>query len=225
MTRTMKCLTMRFKEKKLQNLFLLEKKRSSSDLPPKPRKKIAHRAKCWEHFIQQEDDPAQCNCCYCGLEMGCDSKTVGTSPMINHLARCKLHMAAQESKTQTQLTGNSSGPALAVRYDPLLVEIYRIATVTVIKHVLFLIHGYVDNQSMTGGHVQNFFLEETSEIALMAWQDDRHDQVAESSLLRVETHVVDDVSDYDIAPVNPPNDEYVSDGDVEADRDSDDDSE
>ncbi|KAG2311645.1 hypothetical protein Bca52824_023202 [Brassica carinata] len=59
----------------------------------------------------------------------------------------------------------------------------------------------------------------------MAWQDDRHDQVAESSLLRVETHVVDDVSDYDIAPVNPPNDEYVSDGDVEADRDSDDDSE
>ncbi|KAH0939276.1 hypothetical protein HID58_006737, partial [Brassica napus] len=41
--------------------------------------------------------------------------------------------------------------------------------------------------------------------------DDRRDQVAESSLLRVETHVVDDVSDYDIAPVNPPNDEYVSD--------------
>ncbi|KAH0883628.1 hypothetical protein HID58_059724, partial [Brassica napus] len=41
--------------------------------------------------------------------------------------------------------------------------------------------------------------------------DDRRDQVAESSLLRVETHVVDDVSDYDLAPVNPPNDEYVSD--------------
>uniref|UniRef100_A0A0D3DNN8 Uncharacterized protein n=1 Tax=Brassica oleracea var. oleracea TaxID=109376 RepID=A0A0D3DNN8_BRAOL len=50
-----------------------------------------------------------------------------------------------------------------------------------------------------------------SEIALTAWQDDRCDQVAESSLLRVETHVVDDVSDYDIALVNPPNDEYVSD--------------
>ncbi|WZZ57410.1 hypothetical protein YC2023_057517 [Brassica napus] len=68
-------------------------------------------------------------------------------------------------------------------------------------------------------------IRETPEIALTAWQDDRRDQVAESSLLRVETHVVDDVSDYDIAPVNPPNDEYVSDGDVEADRDSDDDSE
>ncbi|KAG5406040.1 hypothetical protein IGI04_012159 [Brassica rapa subsp. trilocularis] len=60
-------------------------------------------------------------------------------------------------------------------------------------------------------------IRETPEIALTAWQDDRRDQVAESSLLRVETHVVDDVSDYDIAPVNPPNDEYVSDGDVEAD--------
>ena len=68
-------------------------------------------------------------------------------------------------------------------------------------------------------------IRETSEIALTAWQDDRRDQVAESSLLQVETHGVDDVSDYDIAPVNPPNDEYVSDGDVEADRDSDDGSE
>ena len=68
-------------------------------------------------------------------------------------------------------------------------------------------------------------IRETSEIALTAWQDDRRDQVAESSLLRVETHVVDDVSDYDITPVNPPDDEYVSDGDVEADRDSDDGSE
>ncbi|KAG5393585.1 hypothetical protein IGI04_023548 [Brassica rapa subsp. trilocularis] len=54
-------------------------------------------------------------------------------------------------------------------------------------------------------------IRETSEIALIAWQDDRCDQVAESSLLRVETHVVDDVSDYDIASVNPPTDEYVSD--------------
>ena len=41
----------------------------------------------------------------------------------------------------------------------------------------------------------------------------------------METHVVDDVSDYDIAPVNLPNDEYVSDADVEADRDSNEDSE
>ncbi|KAH0904488.1 hypothetical protein HID58_043991 [Brassica napus] len=97
--------------------------------------------------------------------------------------------------------------------------------VTVIKHVLFFIHGYVNNQSMTGGPAPKKFprgIRDTSEIALTAWQDDRRDQVAEISLLRVETHVVDDVSDYDIAPVNPPNDEYVSDGDVEADRDSDD---
>ncbi|WZZ34639.1 hypothetical protein YC2023_018040 [Brassica napus] len=63
-------------------------------------------------------------------------------------------------------------------------------------------------------------IRETSEIALTAWQDDRRDQVAESSLLRVETHVVDDVSDYDLAPVNPPNDEYVSDVEVQSDGDS-----
>ncbi|KAH0937590.1 hypothetical protein HID58_005051 [Brassica napus] len=61
-------------------------------------------------------------------------------------------------------------------------------------------------------------IRETSEIALTAWQDDRRDQVAESSLLRVETHVVDDVSDYDITPVNPPDDEYVSDGDMASRR-------
>ncbi|KAF3538613.1 hypothetical protein F2Q69_00022776 [Brassica cretica] len=66
----------------------------------------------------------------------------------------------------------------------------------------------------------------STEIALTAWQDDRRDQVAESSLLRVETHVVDDVSDCDIAPVNPPNNEYVSDAEVDgADDDSDGDSE
>ena len=59
----------------------------------------------------------------------------------------------------------------------------------------------------------------------MAWRDDSRDQVAESTLLRVETHVFDDVSDYDITLVNPLNDEYVSDGDVEADRDSGDGSE
>ncbi|KAH0893933.1 hypothetical protein HID58_056362, partial [Brassica napus] len=49
-------------------------------------------------------------------------------------------------------------------------------------------------------------------------EDDRRDQVAESSLLRVETHVVDDVSDYDLAPVNPPNDEYVSDVEMNSTR-------
>ncbi|KAG2329617.1 hypothetical protein Bca52824_000797 [Brassica carinata] len=37
------------------------------------------------------------------------------------------------------------------KYDPFVI---------VIKHVLFLIHRYVDNQSMTGGHVQKSFLEE-----------------------------------------------------------------
>ena len=33
--------------------------------------------------------------------------------------------------------------------------------VIVIKHVLFLIHGYVDSQSMIGGHAQKLFPEES----------------------------------------------------------------
>lgn len=40
--------------------------------------------------------------------------------MINHISHCKLYMADQESVTQTKLTGNSSGPALTVRYDSAL---------------------------------------------------------------------------------------------------------
>ncbi|KAH0897145.1 hypothetical protein HID58_046713, partial [Brassica napus] len=63
-------------------------------------------------------------------------------------------------------------------------------------------------------------IRKTSEIGLIAWQDDRRGQF----IVTGGTHVVDDVSDYDIAPMNPPNDEYVSDVDVESDGDSDDDS-
>ena len=33
--------------------------------------------------------------------------------------------------------------------------------VILIKHVLFLIHGYVDIQAMTGGHAQKLFPEES----------------------------------------------------------------
>ncbi|XP_010510109.2 PREDICTED: uncharacterized protein LOC104786397 [Camelina sativa] len=57
---------------------------------------------------------------------------------------------------------------------------------------------------------------ETSEIALIALQDDTHNHVvAPSSMMRVETHVVEDASDYDTLPVSPPNDEYVSEDELE----------
>ncbi|XP_013654353.2 uncharacterized protein LOC106359158 [Brassica napus] len=57
---------------------------------------------------------------------------------------------------------------------------------------------------------------ETSEDALTALQDDTHDQVvAPSEMLRFETYVVEDDSDYDSTPVVPPNDEYVSEDELE----------
>ncbi|KAF2567952.1 hypothetical protein F2Q70_00026536 [Brassica cretica] len=57
---------------------------------------------------------------------------------------------------------------------------------------------------------------ETSEVALFALQDDTHNQVvARSEMLRFEIYVVEDASDYDSTPVVPPNDEYVSEDELE----------
>ncbi|XP_048622962.1 uncharacterized protein LOC125592025 [Brassica napus] len=64
---------------------------------------------------------------------------------------------------------------------------------------------------------------ETSEDALVALQDETHNQVvAQSVMLRIETYVVEDDSDYESTPVVPPNDEYVSEDELdEACTDSD----
>ena len=57
---------------------------------------------------------------------------------------------------------------------------------------------------------------ETSEVALIVLQYDTHNQfVARSEMLRFETYVVEDDSDYDSTPVVPPNDEYVSEDELE----------
>ena len=57
---------------------------------------------------------------------------------------------------------------------------------------------------------------ETSEDALVALQDDTHNQVvAQSVMLRIETYVVKDDSDYESTPVVPPNDEYVSEDELD----------
>ncbi|KAH0875855.1 hypothetical protein HID58_073217 [Brassica napus] len=62
----------------------------------------------------------------------------------------------------------------------------------------------------------------------MALQDDtRNDVVAPSEMIRIESYVVEDDSGYDVLPVAPPNDEYVSEDELEdscADSDSDSDS-
>ena len=57
---------------------------------------------------------------------------------------------------------------------------------------------------------------ETTEDALVALQDDTHNQViAPSEMLRVESFVVEDDSDYDVTPVVSPNDKYVSEDELE----------
>ncbi|KAF3536164.1 hypothetical protein F2Q69_00023137 [Brassica cretica] len=65
---------------------------------------------------------------------------------------------------------------------------------------------------------------ETSEDALVALQDDTDYQVvAQSMMLRIETYVVEDDSDYESTPVVPPNHKYVSEDELDeacTDRDS-----
>ncbi|CAH2071145.1 unnamed protein product [Thlaspi arvense] len=57
---------------------------------------------------------------------------------------------------------------------------------------------------------------ETSEVALQAVQDDTHNHfVAASAMIQIETHDVEDASDYDMQPVCPPNDEYISEDKLE----------
>ncbi|KAH0852598.1 LOW QUALITY PROTEIN: hypothetical protein HID58_093874 [Brassica napus] len=71
-------------------------------------------------------------------------------------------------------------------------------------------------------------VQETSKVVLT--DDTRNQVVAQSEMLRIESYVVVDDSDYDSMPVVPPNDEYISedeleesctDSDSESDSDSD----
>ena len=91
--------------------------RSSSDLPPVAKKRLAHRATVWQHFNQHDDIMGLCNCRYCGQEIGCDTKKSGTSAMKNHIARCKLFKAFKASGSQQGLGTDSSGVVIAVTYD------------------------------------------------------------------------------------------------------------
>lgn len=85
--------------------------RSSTDHPPVAKKRQAHRAPVWEHFIQNEDNLSVCKCRYCGQQIGCDSKKNGTSAMNNHIGRCGK---------QPGLGTDGSGVLTAVTYDATL---------------------------------------------------------------------------------------------------------
>nr|VDC96043.1 unnamed protein product [Brassica oleracea] len=91
--------------------------RSSTDLPPLPKKRQAHRALVWQHFIQKEDNFSFCNYRYCGQEIGCDTKKSGTSAMKNHINQCKLFQTFEASGGQQGLGTDSSGVVTAVKYD------------------------------------------------------------------------------------------------------------
>ncbi|KAF3537537.1 hypothetical protein F2Q69_00020352 [Brassica cretica] len=56
----------------------------------------------------------------------------------------------------------------------------------------------------------------TRNMTHLSYLDDRHNQVVtQSEMLRFETYVVEDDSDYDSMPVVPPNDEYVSEDELQ----------
>ncbi|EFH42784.1 predicted protein [Arabidopsis lyrata subsp. lyrata] len=90
--------------------------RSSSGFAVKPRKRPAHRAPVWKHFVQQEDNLALSKCRYCGQLIGCDTVKTGTSAMTKHIKRCKL-FKMYESDSQKVLAGDSSGVMTAIKYD------------------------------------------------------------------------------------------------------------
>ncbi|CAA7043138.1 unnamed protein product [Microthlaspi erraticum] len=91
--------------------------KSSSSVPPKPRKRIAHRAEVWKLFLHNRPDDPMCFCRSCDVEIACDSKVNGTSAMKSHIAHCKLYKASQESGTQQVLRADSSGVVTALRFD------------------------------------------------------------------------------------------------------------
>ncbi|KAG7558780.1 Zinc finger BED-type [Arabidopsis thaliana x Arabidopsis arenosa] len=93
---------------------------SGADKPTKPRKKYAKRAPVWEHFIQREEDLSKSYCKYCKAEIACDTKTVGTSPMIGHINRCKQYKDWVESENQKILSSDNNGNMKLVKYDPVM---------------------------------------------------------------------------------------------------------
>ncbi|EFH39461.1 predicted protein [Arabidopsis lyrata subsp. lyrata] len=93
------------------------RKRSSSStaMPPKPKKKYAKRAPVWQHFVLKEGDDLHSSCKYCRAEIGCDTKLVGTSPMISHIERCKSFKEYDERDKQQKLSGVDGGNMKVVR--------------------------------------------------------------------------------------------------------------
>ncbi|KAK8513214.1 hypothetical protein V6N12_037705 [Hibiscus sabdariffa] len=48
------------------------------------------RSKWWAHFTDNEEDPTFASCKYCQQLIGCSTKN-GTTPLANHISRCKKY--------------------------------------------------------------------------------------------------------------------------------------
>ncbi|EFH47740.1 hypothetical protein ARALYDRAFT_909122 [Arabidopsis lyrata subsp. lyrata] len=96
--------------------------RSSSDVPKpkKAKKKQAHRAEVWQHYIEREDLVGVARCRYCSKQIGYDTKLHGTSSMKSHLLRCKFYKVHQDLGTQKVLAGDMRGAITTVPYDKAL---------------------------------------------------------------------------------------------------------
>ncbi|KAL1200686.1 hypothetical protein V5N11_019866 [Cardamine amara subsp. amara] len=86
--------------------------------PPKTRKKYAKRAEAYNYFLQKDENCSKSICKYCAAEIYCDSKTVGTSPMICHIGRCKLYKDFDAKENQKVLSGDSDGNLKVTKYNP-----------------------------------------------------------------------------------------------------------
>ncbi|KAK8662982.1 hypothetical protein V6N13_024867 [Hibiscus sabdariffa] len=52
--------------------------------------KKKRRSKWWAHFTDNEEDPTFASCKYCQQLIGCSTKN-GTTPLANHISRCKKY--------------------------------------------------------------------------------------------------------------------------------------
>ena len=91
---------------------------TASNKAPKERKKYPKRALIWQHFLQRDGDLSKSYCKYCSTEIGCDSKTIGTSPMIGHIGRCKKFKDWEDKEKQKILSSDNSGNLKVMKFDP-----------------------------------------------------------------------------------------------------------
>ncbi|KAL2902339.1 Zinc finger BED domain-containing protein RICESLEEPER 3 [Bienertia sinuspersici] len=73
-----------------------------NEKPPLPPKVSAPRQRqkksiYWNHYYVDEDTPNVAKCKYCGAVIGCESKK-GTSPLKNHIERCKKYQPNLDKK-------------------------------------------------------------------------------------------------------------------------------